>query len=347
MCCDSGSSAPAPDPRLTDAQIRSMDQQGQMLSRLVANSDELLPLQKEEMRFGLDSARTAYDQSQEDRDWMLTRRGQLSGLQDRMVSDAADFNEEGRVAHLTNQADADVNSSFGLARSQGMRELQRRGVNLSSGRALMMGQGMNLAQAAARASAANKVRDAARAEGFALTDRAQNALAGYPAMGMGATSAGAGYGGMGLQLTTQGLAGMNSGYGQAAGVAGQIGQNATSMYGAQANYKLGSDQIASSGAGGVLGGLGALAGGAANLYASGIFRSDRRLKENIVFVGRHPTTGLNLYEFNYKADPSRRYRGVMADEVEVEYPHAVIRDKAGYAAVDYPALGIQLEKVEG
>ena len=266
-----GSSAPAPDPRLTDAQIRSMDQQNSMLQRIVAQSDEMLPLQKEQLQFGLDSAKTAYEQSQADRGWMLTRRDQLSGVQDRIVQDAKDFNEGDRTGQLLNQADADVNESFGLARDQTMRGLQRRGVNLSSGKALMMAQGTGNAQALARATAANKVREAARAEGFALTDRANNALAGYPSMGMSATGAGAGFGSMGLGLTSSGLAGMNSGYGQAAGIAGSMGQNATGMFNAQAQYKLGSDRNDAAAAGGTMSAIGGLAGMGLKMYTGGMF----------------------------------------------------------------------------
>ena len=346
-----GGSAPAPDPRLTEAQIRSMDQQNSMLQRIVAQGDEMLPLQKEQIQFGLDSAKTAYEQSQADRDWMLTRRNELAGLQDRQVQDAKDYNEGDRASQLVNQADADVNESFGLARDQAMRGLQRRGVNLSSGKALMMAQGTGNAQALARATAANKVREAARAEGFALNDRATNTLAGYPSMSMGATGAGAGFGSMGLGLANQGLGGMTSAYGQAAGIAGNIGQNATGMFNAQAQYKNGQDQIAGQSAGSTMGGLGSLVGAGAQLYKSGAFGamlgmfSDPRLKENVVFVGRDPGTNLALYEFNYKADPSTRYRGVMADDVQRNYPQAVTRSPEGYLAVNYDLLGVPFTKV--
>ena len=63
------------------------------------------------------------------------------------------------------------------------------GITPGSGRAMAMSNQLDTNQALARASAANKVREAARMEGFALTDRAVNALAGYPAMGMSATGA--------------------------------------------------------------------------------------------------------------------------------------------------------------
>lgn len=262
------SSAPAPDPRLAEAQIRSINRQDDMMSRMLANSEELMPLQRQQMQFGLDSARTAYDQSQADREWMLSRRGALSSVQDRLIKDADEFDLEGRTSKMLGVADADVNEAFAASRGQMNRDLARSGVAPGSGRALAFANAGAIAQAGARASAANKVREAARAEGYALTDRAQNALAGYPAMGMSATGAGAGYGSMGLGLANQGLSGMNSGFGAVGGMAGQMGQNATSMYSAQANYKLGADQNAAKAGSSLMSGLGGLAGMGLKIYTS-------------------------------------------------------------------------------
>ena len=65
-------------------------------------------------------------------------------------------------------------------------------------------------------------------------------------MGMQATGAGAGFGMAGLGLANQGLAGVNSGFTSAGGLAGQMGDNAAGMYGAMGTYKNGQDQIAAS-----------------------------------------------------------------------------------------------------
>ena len=91
---------------------------------------------------------------------------------------------------------------------------------------------------------------------------------------------------------------------------------------------------------------GAVAGAAATYF------SDQRAKENIVDVGVDQRTALTLYEFNYKeefGDPKIRYRGVMAQEVELSYPDAVlIRTDGvfnGYKTVDYGMLGIEMKEV--
>lgn len=240
------SNAPAPDPRLVEAQIRSMGIQDDAIQRILANSEALMPVQREQLQFGLDSARQAYEDSRADRDWMLQRRGQLGALQDRLVLDANAFNTEERRNELRGEAYADVNQAFAGAQDMDLRAMGRMGINPSSGRALALGNQTSIAQAAALASAGRKVSQAARAEGYALTDRAANALAGYPSMGMQATGAGAGFGMAGLGLANQGLAGVNSGFNSAGGLAGQMGDNAAGMYSAMGTYKNGQDQIAAS-----------------------------------------------------------------------------------------------------
>ena len=158
-------------------------------------------------------------------------------------------------------------------------------------------------------------------------------------MGMQATQSGAGFGASGTAIANQGLAGMNSGYGAAGTMAGQLGQNATSMFGAQANYKIGADKAAAD-----ANPMGALLGAGAQLGAAYI-KSDPRLKQNIELVGRDERTGLNLYEFAYKDMPHERWRGVMADEVLEVMPSAVHTNEEGFMSVDYGALGIEMTQV--
>ena len=74
--------------------------------------------------------------------------------------------------------------------------------------------------------------------------------------------------------------------------------------------------------------------------------SDRRLKENIVWVGVEARTGLSLYEFEYIGQPGVRWCGVMADEVEPRFPEAVSTRPDGIKAVRYGMLGIECVKVD-
>ena len=74
--------------------------------------------------------------------------------------------------------------------------------------------------------------------------------------------------------------------------------------------------------------------------------SDRRLKENIVEIGKH-SSGIALYLFDYKSEyhdlcGHGRQFGVMADEVERVYPEAVSSSPSGFKVVNYSSLGIDL-----
>ena len=95
--------------------------------------------------------------------------------------------------------------------------------------------------------------------------------------------------------------------------------------------------------GSLLGDIGGALGGAASVYTA--FGSDRKIKENIKEVGVDQRTALTLYEFNYIGDTTRRFRGVMADEVELVYPEAVEDTDLGFKAVRYDLLGIEFKEV--
>ncbi len=338
-----GTNIPAPDPRLVEAQIRSMGIQDDAIQKIMANAESLMPIQQEQMQFGLDASRQAFEQAQQDRGFILDRRGALSGVQDILIRDATQFNPAELAEKRAGEATADVRQAFANARGMTERNLSKYGLNPSDGRFAGMMNNLSVQEALAQAGAANTARDSARREGYALTDRAANALAGYPAMGMSATGAAANYGASGLSLANTGLAGMNAGYQQAGGMAGQMGANATGMYGAQGNYQIGMERAAGDSFGNVLGGLGAAAGGAARLWP--LLASDRRLKTDIVRVAHDERTGLGIYEFGYVGMDGRRFRGVMADEVERVAPDAVVFDDLGFASVNYEMLGIEFSEV--
>jgi Chaperone of endosialidase len=68
--------------------------------------------------------------------------------------------------------------------------------------------------------------------------------------------------------------------------------------------------------------------------------SDRRLKRDIIQVGRLDN-GLVLYRYRYKWS-DQVYVGVMAQEVELVRPDAIVRGADGYLRVDYSRLGLHL-----
>lgn len=336
-----GSDAPPPDPRLVEAQIRSMGIQDDAIQGIMNLQREMQPIQKEQMQFGLDSSRTAFEQSQADREYALGRRGVLTSLQDRMTSEADAFDVDMRSDQLAARAGADVTQAFAKVKDQNSRQMARMGIAPGSGRAAALSGQTALAEAVATAGASNTARERGRQEGRVLTDRASNALAGYPAMSMQTTGSGAQFGSMGVDLANKSTAGISGGFTSAAQVAGQMGTNATSMYGAQANYKNQQDQLAASSDP-----FATLVGAGAQLGAAYLGKSDRRLKADIVLVGVDAATGLNLYEFRY-LDSLERWRGVMADEVLQTHPDAVVVMEDGFMSVNYALLGLEMTLVKG
>ena len=73
--------------------------------------------------------------------------------------------------------------------------------------------------------------------------------------------------------------------------------------------------------------------------------SDSRLKSNIRKVGVDQRTRLSLYEFTYTGDDTRKFIGVMADEVELSYPDAVVDLSSGFKAVNYDMLRIEFKEI--
>ena len=329
-----GSSAPPPDPRLTQAQITSMGIQDQVITQALKNSNELAPLQKEELRNSIDRGTTLYGQSQDDRTYGLQRRGVLTGLQDQMVTDAQTYNSPARQEQMAAEAQADVTAAYDNAQSQQTRGLERSGVNPNSGKYMAMQNQNSIARASSSASAANKTRQAARLEGFQLNDRASNAFSGYPSSTASSVGAGLSTAGFGLASANTGRAGLNSGLSTVGGMAGDMGRNATGMWNAQAGYKTGQDKIrADNDPFKVI--LGAVAGAGAN-YLGGK-ASDRRSKTDIVAVGELPN-GLIVYTYRYKTGGPVEM-GVMADEVAILAPQAFIKGAPGeFNRVDYAKL---------
>ena len=71
--------------------------------------------------------------------------------------------------------------------------------------------------------------------------------------------------------------------------------------------------------------------------------SDLRLKTNIEYIGRE--NNLKTYNFNYIWS-SKKYKGVMAQDIIKSHPSAVKIDKlSGYYRVNYDKLGVKFEEV--
>jgi hypothetical protein len=289
---------------------------------------EMMPLAQQVYGQQMDAQRQQMQQAQDYYDY---QRNTFRPVEQGLVRDAERFNTEGYREQLAGQAAAAAGRAFGVQQEMGQRAMAGRGVNPNSGAAMALQAQGNLGLAAQRANAMTGARTQAEQLGFARR---------MDVTGLGRGLAGAStaaYGG----ATSAGSAGMNTamapggqymqGLGQAGQTYGGIMNSQTSAYNAGMAQ---ADPFAT-----IVGmGVGAWAGG-------GFKGSDIRLKQNIERVGFDERTQLPIYEFEYKATPGERFRGVMAHEVEVNFPEAVTTRTDGYKAVFYERLGMQMVKV--
>lgn len=101
------------------------------------------------------------------------------------------------------------------------------------------------------------------------------------------------------------------------------------------------------GAGGSYASGGTSGGTGGGTGSSGANASDKNVKENIVYINEKTKDGIEIVEFNYKkgyGDTSKRYRGVIAQDVEKIKPEAVIEED-GIKKVKYDLLDIKMEEV--
>ena len=75
-----------------------------------------------------------------------------------------------------------------------------------------------------------------------------------------------------------------------------------------------------------------------------IAASDKRLKENVDYIGDSPS-GIRMYKFNYLGGDTR-YRGVMADDLIDSHPDIIGKNNDGYYTVDYSQIDVDFEIVE-
>jgi hypothetical protein len=270
------------------------------------------------------------------RDYYDYQRQTFRPLEQGLVAQAQQYNTEGNRAQLAAQASADAANAFQSAQGVSNREMARRGINASSGAALMMRNQNALGLAGLTAGAATNARRQAEQTGFARS---------LDVTGLGRGLAGASLGAYG-GASGAGTAGLGS--------AMSAGNQYGSAFGQGAGYSLAGAQMGLTGQGNILNSQTSAYNTGVNaqgemfgslLGAAAAFRSDRRLKENIEVVGRDERTMLPLYEFEYIGGTGKRFLGVMAQDVEKRYPEMVFTMPDGYKAVNYAGLGIEMLEV--
>ena len=340
--------APAPDPRMGEAALQQIALNREIFEDYRANDR---PWMRDIANQVIGITRGNADRSQALADYQLDamRRNDerywntAVPFENRLLEDVNRFDSQAYKDQQVAQALADTQTQFSNAQAQQQRGLARMGINPNSGRAQDLANQTSIAQAAAMASAANKTRMAAEQVGLSTKMQMYGGMRGLA--GLGATNAQLGLGAMGtsnqsaagmigaagsyLGANNAALGAMNSG--MSAGIQGLGSYNQLQQNAVKINND--ADPFAS------------ILGAGAQLGAAWL-GSDRRLKTDIRPVGVDERTGLTLYEFSYKGS-SRRFVGVMADEVEKLYPEAVFEMPNGYKAVNYAALGLEMVEVEG
>jgi hypothetical protein len=274
------------------------------------------------------------------RDYYDYQKSTFRPLEQGLVAQAQAYNTEGNRQQIAAQAAADAANAFQTAQGVSNREMARRGINASSGAALMMRNQNALGLASMTAGASTNARRQAEQTGFARSLDVTGLGRGLSGASLGA------YGG----ASGAGTAGLNSAMTAGNQYSGAFGQGAGyAMGGAQmgiaGNTSLLNSQTSAYNAGMAQQGLdvgGILAGGAKAYTAF----SDRRLKENIELVGRDERTQLPLYEFEYIGGTGKRFLGVMAQDVIKTHPDMVFTMPDGFMAVNYAGLGIEMLEVD-
>ena len=283
------------------------------------------------------------EQMAQARDYYNYQQDTYRPLERGLVADAQRFNTEAYRNDLASKAAADTGVAFGQNQAMNRRAMAAMGANPNSGRFAGMQQASGLAQAATRANAMTGARMQADQMGYARK---------LDAAGLGRGLAGASsaaYGGATNAGSQAGLNAQSAGQnymGNMATGAGTIANGQNMQIQGLGNVLNNQTSSYINTQGSFLGDVGAIAGAGASAYATH-GNSDERIKENIVEVGVDQRTALTLYEFNYKkefGDPNVRYRGVMAQEVELSYPEAV-GEFNGYKTVHYAMLGIEMKEV--
>ena len=259
-----------------------------------------------------------------------------------LVQQAQQFNTEAYREQLAGQAAADAARAFGVTQAAGERSMASMGVNPASGRFAGLQNQNQLGLAAQRAAAMTGGRQSAEQFGYArMLDAAglgRNLPGASTAAYGAATGAGTAATGTAMAPGNQYMAGQQQGISTIGAGRSMLQSGLSNILSTQGQVY--GDQLAMTGEI-----VGSVVGAGGRYATAGATASDIRLKTNIDQVGFDAQTKLPIYEFAYKAAPTLRYRGVMAQDVEKVYPQAVVAGADGYKRVRYDVLGMSMERV--
>lgn len=311
-----GKSQPAPDYSGMEALGRE---------QLQFARDQYADIKPLAMRVANQQMAAQAQQMAQAQDYYNYQRDTFRPLEQGLVADATRFSTEGYREQQARDAAAATGRAFGVMQDAAGRAAAARGVNPNSGAGMALQSQNMLGLAAGRANAMTGARNQAEQMGYArrldVTGLGRGLSGAANAAYSGATGAGTAGLASSMAPGSQAMTGMA----QAGQTMGNVLQSRVSQFNAGLSAE-----------GEVMGALIGAGSTAAMKY------SDRRLKTNIELVGRDERTMLPLYEFEYINGSGRRFMGVMADDVEKQFPDMVYEMPDGYKAVNYAGLGIEM-----
>lgn len=162
---------------------------GQMDGQMALGQERfaaLNPLAMQLTQGAADAQMQALQQGRDQYDfWSNTYRP----VEERLVSDAMNYNSEGERQRMAQAAGADVEQALATQRASGMRALERMGVNPNAGRFIQLMSGDGLQAAKLRAGAENNARVAAEEKGFNRLATAASSGVRLPAQAVAALNA--------------------------------------------------------------------------------------------------------------------------------------------------------------
>ena len=337
--------APAPDPRIAEAQMKMADLAEEQFQQFETDIWPNLQAQweaqteiaerEQEKQFEI-----ADKQSERADEYYRRMEETFYPLQDQMVDQAKEFNSEGYHQQMASRAIGDTEAQNEIARKNSMQQMAKFGVDPTSGAAVGTNQAMNVVGAANKAAAGNRAYMAAKELGWNLGMQASGLGAGLPGASAQSTGLALQGGGQGMATGQVPMAmggqmgnSLSQGYGGAMQGWNQVGTLGVNKYNADVSAWSAQQAAEAQNAAGWGTAIGSL--GSAAITAA----SDIRLKENIVPIGMLPS-GVHVYEYNLKPEfahlgPPGRQVGVMAQDLLSINPDAVSLDEDGYYRVDY------------
>lgn len=269
--------APAPDPAIGQASLAQIHLAQQQYDDQKALTDKYSPLFEQQV-----AANTAAQQqeTQQSADQYDQYRKYFQPLEGQYATEAADYASDGRKEQAAQTAEGQVGTAYDTARAQQGDQLQAGGVQAGSGKALALGNALNLSEATAKAGAANTARTNVENTGLSLQGNAVNIGRGLPTASLQAAGAA-----------------QNSGTAAQGNVAGLSGLTAaplttsTPAYSAGVNGLLGYNQAQQNATNSSNGFFGDLIGAGAMAY--GMYKSTKTAKTKISRVdGKAAVAGL-------------------------------------------------------